>query len=312
MRLAVSAFAVVSLCAVPALAQSDRSANTETQGTRPEPPMLGKHLARGQAKPDTGAGGRNVNLIYHNGPVITASTVVRPIFWGTRWANSSFVGDKFTGLDDFYSHVGGTSYLGTNTEYTQTNGAFVTRALASQAHLTDISAAPSGQPSTSAILGEVCKMIKSPVAKGYYPVYVDTPRGNAGYCAWHSWGSCGNTNVQFAFFFNLDGDAGCDPSDTTTGHSQGLSALANVSGHELSERMTDPLGSAWYDRQGAENSDKCAWKFGLNSIQFASNSFWKIQGNWSNAAYTANQGYVDHTFYPGTKERGCIDGTNAQ
>ena len=85
----------------------------------------------------------------------------------------------------------------------------------------------------------------APVANGYYPVYVDTPRGHAGFCAWHSAGSCNGTPVQFAFFFNLDGDAGCDPGGSygsyENGHtnSQGLGALANVSGHELSEAVFD-------------------------------------------------------------------------
>jgi hypothetical protein len=46
--------------------------------------------------------------------------------------------------------------------------------------------------------------------------------------------------VQFAFFFNLDGDPGCDPADTQTGHSQGLAALANVTAHEISEARSDP------------------------------------------------------------------------
>jgi hypothetical protein len=67
--------------------------------------------------------------------------------------------------------------------------------------------------------------------------------------------------VQFAFFFNLDGDPGCDAQDSSNTHSQGLEALANVSGHELSEALTDPHGDAWYDRKGAENADKCAWTF---------------------------------------------------
>jgi hypothetical protein len=311
MKLVLSAVAIASLCAAPVWAQSDKSKNTETHNTRPEPPMLGKHLAKGQSKPDTGAGARVTNLTYHQGPVITAPTIVKPIFWGKSWASSNFTGDKMTGLDDFYAHVGGSSYLGTNTEYTQSSGAFVTTTVTGQTHVVDsTTAGPSGAPATSAVLAEVCKMITTPASNGYYPVYVDTPRGNTGYCAWHSWGKCGNTNIQFAFFFNLDGDSGCDPEDTLTTHTQGLAALANVSGHELSERMTDPLGNAWYDQKGAENSDKCAWKFGLNTVQLAPNSFWKIQGNWSNAAYSANQGYVDHTFYSGTKERGCIDGTN--
>ena len=50
-----------------------------------------------------------------------------------------------------------------------------------------------------------------PVANGYYPVYSDQPRGNAGYCAWHSSGTINGIRVQFGFFFNLDGDPGCDP-----------------------------------------------------------------------------------------------------
>jgi len=33
----------------------------------------------------------------------------------------------------------------------------------------------------------------------------------------------------------------------------------------------------------------------------------KIQGNWSNAAYNANQGYTDSA---AGFVRGCIDGTN--
>jgi hypothetical protein len=132
-------------------------------------------------------------------------------------------------------------------------------------------------------------MITNPVANGYYPVYTDIPRGSAGYCAWHSWGTVGSTPVQFAFFFKLDGDAGCDPADPGTTHSQGLEALANVSGHELSEALTDPRGAGWFDRQGAENADKCAWTFGGNvSI---GNQSWKIQGNFSNNAFNARSGY---------------------
>jgi hypothetical protein len=307
MRLAVSAFAVASLCAVPAMAQSDRSANTETRDTRPQPPMLGKHLAKGQSKPGGGGGRQLPNLTYHNGPVMTVATEVHPIFWGNSWTDANFVGDKETGLASFYNGVGGSSYLSTNTEYTQSGGAHVLNAVNHPiSSSVDTSNAPSGAPSTGAILAEVCAVIGSNVkSNGYYPVYVDTKRGNTGYCAWHSWGTCGTTNVQFAFFFNLDNDPGCDPQDNVNGHSQGLASLSNVSGHELSEMLTDPRGTGWYDRQGAENSDKCAWTFGGPTLVFSNNSAWKVQGNWSNIANNNGQGYVD-----GSLVRGCIDGTN--
>lgn len=91
--------------------------------------------------------------------------------------------------------------------------------------------------------------------------------------------------MQFAFFWSLDGDPGCDPQDTTTGHSQGLAALANVSAHELSEARTDPRNGGWYDRSGAENGDKCAWTFNVPFVAFPNGTDWKLQGEWSNAAY---------------------------
>jgi hypothetical protein len=157
----------------------------------------------------------------------------------------------------------------------------------------DASATPSGAPSTSQVLQEVANATNNhPVANAYYPVYSDQPRGNAGYCAWHSSGTINGTRVQFGFFFNLDGDPGCDPgAPAGLGHSQGLSALANVSGHELSEMLTDPQLNAWYDQRGSENSDKCAWTFSGTVAIGGQN--WKIQGNWSNTAANTNSGYAN-------------------
>ena len=231
-------------------------------------------------------------LIWHNGPVMHATTVV-PVYWGSQWGNSSFVGDKVTGLNTLYSGIGGTPYARTNGEYTDGSGNVNTSSIGKSGNLTDTSATPSGAPSTSAVLAEVAKVTGNhPVANAYYPVYSDQPRGNAGYCAWHSSGTIGGVRVQFGFFFNLDGDPGCDPqSPSSLGHSQGLAALANVSGHELSEMLTDPQLNAWYDRQGEENSDKCAWTWSGTVAIGGQN--WKIQGNWSNAAAAARTGYAN-------------------
>jgi hypothetical protein len=236
-------------------------------------------------------------LVNHGGPVLAQGADVTPIFWGSSW--SSYSGDKMSGIDTFYSGVGGTAYAQTNHEYTGSNGQ-VSTSVNSQSHLTDTDSAPSGAPSTSQVLAIVAAKIgNKAVANGYYPVYSDQKRGHAGYCAWHSWGTVNGVLVQFAFFFNLDGDLGCDPQDGSGLHSQGLAALANVSGHELSETLTDPNGNAWYDNSGEENSDKCAWTFGPSLVKLGSTS-WKIQGNWSNAAYLAGTGYPARV--------GCIDG----
>ena len=224
-------------------------------------------------------------LLYHSGGVMTTGATIKAIFWG----NWSSPGDKISGMTTFYSGISDTPYLHTNSEYTQSGGAHVSPTVSWLGTTTDSSATPSKDPGTSGVLAEVSKMITSPVSNGYYPVYTDIPRGSAGYCAWHSWGTAHGVPVQFAFFFKLDGDAGCNPDDPGTIHSQGLEALANVSGHELSEALTDPRGAGWFDRQGAENADKCAWTFGGN-VSIGGQS-WKIQGNFSNNAYNARSGY---------------------
>ena len=240
-------------------------------------------------------------MTYHGG-VIMPSTVSESIFWGPSWANSSFTGDKISGLDSWYSGFSASNYAKTSDEYTGSNGQ-VGPDLVNDHYLVDTSTAANGS-STAAIVAEVCKEIANPVSNGYYPVYVDVPRGNAGYCAYHTFGSCRGVTVQVAFFFDLDGDAGCDPQDTSRLHSQGLAALANVSGHELSEARTDPDSpGAWYDRRGQENGDKCAWTFNVPLVSFSNGTQWKIQGEWSNNAYNTGTGYPNSS-----GQRGCLDG----
>jgi len=298
--LVAAALVVVALAAAAAQAAGPSINAAPQAGTVWE---RGHQTAAGHAAHTT-----SPNLIYHGGPVQTAPTVVQPIFWGSSW--SSYSGDEITGIDLFYSGVGGTSYAGTNTEYTNSSSQPVSAGITPSAHVTDSSAAPTSAPQTSTILAEVARLFPHPTANAYYPVYIDRPRGRAQYCAWHSAGTINGVTVQFGFFFKLDGDPGCDPHSSNTSQSEGLAALGNVSGHELSEMMTDPQLNAWYDSKGAENADKCAWTFGPQLLSLGSGqtaSSWKIQGNWSNAAYNSGQGYVDASK---GQVIGCIDGTN--
>jgi hypothetical protein len=305
---AVVCLAAASM-AVPANARDVRDAgSTPSASAKVGPGVAGP--ARGLVRPHGakgGGGGKPTpNMSYHGGVIMTTA-VVRAIFWGTSWGTSP--GDKVTGMDSFYTGFNGSNYAKTSDEYTGTNGA-VSPSSTYQGHVIDTSAA-SGGASTQAILNEVNKLVSSGAivpdasGNGYYPVYTDVPRGSAGYCAWHASGvSPSGVRIQFAFFFKLDGDPGCDPQDTTTGHSQGLAAIANVSAHELSEARTDPANpGAWYDSKGAENGDKCAWTFGAPSVTFSNGSVWKVQGEWSNAAYTAGTGYPNSS-----GQHGCLGG----
>ena len=304
-RLVAAVVAGVCLAAVVVVAGTATAARGPAAlEARPSSGVVPSHaqFQYGNSQFQYGAGrfqyGPHPSLLSWHGGVVMHSTTVVPVFWGTKWATSTFKGDKVTGLDNFYSHVGGTPYLHTNSEYYDGSAHVNTSSVSKGTDITDSTAAPVGAPSTTQVLAEVAKATGNrPVANAYYPVYSDQPRGGAGYCAWHSSGTINGIRVQFGFFFNLDGDPGCDPqAPSSLGHSQGLSALANVSGHELSEMLTDPQLNAWYDQQGNENSDKCAWTFsGYVTIGGQS---WKIQGNWSNAASNANSGYAN---------RGCIE-----
>jgi hypothetical protein len=270
-----------------------------------EPPILGPHWARGVARQN--ASTTNPDMTYHGGPILPSVTV-KAIFWGSSWP--TYTGDEISGLEKWYKYVGtntnggGSSYFATVNEYNDTAGQQVGTAITYQSHVVDGSAVPK-HLSTSAVLAEVCKEVPKPTANAYYPVYIDQPRGHANYCAYHSWGSCNGTPVEFGFFFKLDGDPGCDPGSTVSGQSQGLQAAANVTGHELSETRSDPNGNAWYDSSGAENGDKCAWTFGGRFVTFLDGTDWKIQGNWSNYAFDNNTGYANSS-----GENGCVDGTN--
>lgn len=294
--------AAVSLLGAAALLQpfsvvaQDRSNSSALEARDAhEPPLMGIHWAREFAH--TAHRTSNPDMLWHNGAIMNSSAVTA-IYWGTSWTSAN---PKVSGLQVFYVGFSNSNYAKTSDEYTGTNGQ-VGPSNTYGGYVIDTTQA-SGGSRTSTILVEVCKAVPSPQANGYYPVYTDVPRGNAGYCAWHSYGTCGTTPVQFAFFFDLDNDPGCDPQDTQTGHPQGVAALANVSAHELSETRTDPRNGGWYDSSGNENGDKCAWTFNVPYVTFSNGTNWKVQGEWSNAAYNGGTGYPNSS-----GQRGCLDG----
>jgi hypothetical protein len=274
-----------------------------------EPPMLGIHWIHGftpAARVDNEANhqaGSTADMTYHGGKIMPTA-ITQAIFWGSSWG--SYSGDKITGMDTWYTGFNGSNYAGTSDEYAGSNGQ-VGRATTHRGHVVDTSSsAAAAGGSTSATLTEVCNAVTNPdpAGNGFYAVYIDAPRGNANYCAYHSYGACHGVPVQFAFFFNLDGDAGCDPQDTSGLHSQGLAAIANVTGHELSEARTDPASpGGWYDKRGEENGDKCAWTFNVPLVNFTNGTQWKVQGEWSNNAYNAGTGYPNSS-----GQKGCLAG----
>ena len=238
-------------------------------------------------------------MTFHGGEILPTVSA-HSIFWGTSWPTNT--SDKVSGLDSWYQGFGSSTYANASDEYTGSNGR-VSSTVNFTGHTIDGSTAAGGG-STSAILTEVCRVVGTgAVHNGFYPVYVDLPRGNANYCGYHSAGVCNGVTVQFAFFWNLDNDPGCNPGDTSGLHSEGLAAVSNTSAHELSEARTDPASpGAWYDSSGQENGDKCNFIFAHSLVTFNNGTQWKVQAEWSNSAYSSGTGFPNSS-----GQHGCID-----
>jgi hypothetical protein len=273
-----------------------RSTNPVTGGQLHGAPEH-KFFARGQNARKQGS----VNMVWHNGTILVANKT-KAIFWGSSW--TTYSGDIIGGLDTFFGGFGGSNYAITTTEYTGSNGQ-VSASSTYLGHVIDATPAPTRALSVTQAVAEACGQTgNNPDPNALYLIYTETGAGNVNYCAWHSYGTCSNgAPVQVAYMPNITGVAGCDPADTYgTGHSQGLAALANVTAHELAETITDPRNGGWYDSGGAENGDKCAWTF-TGPVTLNNLSVWKLQGEWSNNAYTAGTGYPNNS-----GQKGCIQG----
>jgi hypothetical protein len=116
------------------------------------------------------------------------------------------------------------------------------------------------------------------------------------YCAYHSWFGSGSTVTLYANMPYADTDpSACDAESHPNGDD--ADATINVTSHEHNETITDEQGNAWYDLEGYENGDKCAWNFGSqigstshgNYNQLINGDPYELQLEYSNAHRTCVQ-----------------------
>lgn len=166
---------------------------------------------------------------------------------------------------------------------------------------------------------DIFTIVKSTIDKGIFPndyngVYfvltsADVVQSYNGYnfcqafCGWHGFNPVNSVNIKYSFVgdpaqcptncaeFTIDpaSDSGLDyltPNNNFT-----ADGMASILSHELEEAISDPELDAWFDQNGQENADKCAWRFG--NIYDAPNGAranmkvgtrdYLIQHNWVNA-----------------------------
>lgn len=140
------------------------------------------------------------------------------------------------------------------------------------------------------------------------------PEFSAGFCAYHS--SIASPQTLYAFQPWAD-ISGCVYSTTNNAYpnDDGADPLVNVMSHEHNETMSDPLGTAWFDSQGYEDGDECAWlalTTHYNGIgdysQTINGDEYMLQSEWSNRA---NNCVETNTYAQPTGSFTAVAGTTA-
>jgi len=254
------------------------------------------------------------NLTYHGGPVLHANTAYA-IYWVP--AGSSVSANYTSLIDGFFQNVAADHGKTTNTYYSTTqytdSGGNVGYGVGFAGSTVDTNAFPASGCNDNVATTTVCLTdaqlraeINNVIAskgwpRGLGPIYfIFTPR-NVGscfgsscafttFCAYHSsFGSGTSTTLYANQPYTMTVPAACDAGQHPNGDD--ADSTLNVVSHEHQEAMTDPLGNAWYDRQGAENADKCAWTFGTSSgtngakyNETINGTHYYLQQDWSNAS----------------------------
>jgi len=201
----------------------------------------------------------------HGGPIMSGAVNIYLIWYGT-WTTA-----QKNILQTLATNIGKSAYLNVEKTY-GVKGPVVFKAAVTDNY-------SQGKKLTDALLPKIVSnsitKLKLPAdANGIYFINTDPTVTETGgfctqYCGFHTNAKISGKTLKYAFIGNpkscLAGCAPCNLKASPNGD-LGVDAMASVFSHELVEAMSDPLGSAWYDGQGYENADKCAYTYGSTSL----------------------------------------------
>ncbi|MEP7065547.1 MAG: hypothetical protein ABI889_05905 [Gemmatimonadota bacterium] len=258
------------------------------------------------ARPSSGSG-----IVFHGGRVIAGANITKvvAIYWGANTIYTGQASGTGSGSSDptligsFLRSLGGSPYFNINTTYYDAANASVKNQVTYTSFWTTGSTAAG--PSSSPTDADMVNLIQTGFNKGYiaydpntvYAIFTGSGVNLGGgfgsqYCAYHTNGSTTKGAVLYAAMpHNQDYPSGCTSALKSPNSDVAANSEVNTLAHEIEETTTDPLGTAWYDRRGYENADKCAWTWGTTktasnggvyNMQLGSN-FYLVQRNWVNA-----------------------------
>jgi len=261
---------------------------------------------------------RSKNLTYHGGTpgVETGADKVYLVYWGSQWNNNDPSGEASI-QQNFFNHVGGSSWNSSVTQYCQSVATGTTYCGTAGVHATnptgvllgfwyDTAAAAPSSPTQSQLAAEAAAAAKHLANTGVsfsnsaIQFVINTATGNNSsgfgtqYCAYHSstsssYGPIAWTNMPYI----TDAGASCGANFVNSGSAGLTDGITIVGGHEFGETETDIFPSGgWLDSSGAENGDKCAWISsgqGASANVTMSGASFPVQSLWSNA-FNSNAG----------------------
>ncbi len=257
---------------------------------------------RGATPPKGLAGTVNTGngINYHNGPVLHTVNVY--YIWYGDWNGLDPTGPPI--LTDFVSNEGGSGYFNINTTYGDTTGVVPNAVtFAGQTTVAGTSTSLTDNDIASIVATGLVQFGGTPDTNALYfvltaPGINETSGFLTSYCGWHNHGSfpSGGTNwdIKYSFVGNASGPSlskcAIQTNNSPNGD-PGADAMVSVIAHELEETATDPDLNAWYDSNGAENADKCAWTFGNTNTESNGSAYnmtlgardYLVQQNWVNA-----------------------------
>ena len=252
-----------------------------TSTTDPLPVDGSVSLATGGAKPDitpTGAIGTTAQgigvtryrLEHHGGPVLSGTSHVYLIWYG-NWDGNTAPAI----LIDLASNLGSSSYFNAVTKYSDSYGGTPNGALI---YAGSMNAGYSHGASLSQ--ADVAAMVASNIGPdrpfpldvlGIYVVLLSADVSVEGFatnwCGYHNQAAVFGTSVRYAVIGNPDrAPSVCGNPIQPTGGPNGNRAadgMASLLAGLLASTVTDPTLTSWYDRNGLELGQKCAWTYGL-------------------------------------------------
>ncbi|MGZ5569152.1 MAG: hypothetical protein ACXWKG_19245, partial [Limisphaerales bacterium] len=225
------------------------------------------------------------NILYHNGPVMVEPNVY--VIWYGNW-NQANGTDNAAGqqiVRDFLNAVGGSPYFAINTTYSSStavvSGAVTFAGETSDAGSQGLKLSDAG---VQAVVNRAITNSALPKdANGVYFVLTssdvtETSGFCRSYCGWHTHATLSSADIKYSFVGNSAKClSACAAQTNSPNANPGVDGMVSVVAHELEETTTDPDLNAWYDRQGQENADKCAWTFGQHQYH-AANGAWANMG----------------------------------